>query len=238
MPQDDRHLTTEQCSAFLDQQLSPTEMVTCRTHLASCEQCQHVLAELQQTVSLLRALPPPVLPRSFMLPATTEIVPSSVRETQASAKGIATSRSTHRRLSTLRYGMQFVSALAAVVGVIFVLSGLLLTLENHSAGMTSATSYSSANGTSAKPTLQNATSTSKATTSVPLVRPLSPKLARTPSVQPSNEAVNKIKQIVPVVLLFDLSTASGRLGLGILLALAGMAGFTLFAQRKKREARR
>ncbi len=236
MPQDDRHLTTEQLSAFLDQQLPPTELAICSAHLTSCEQCQQGLVKLQQTVSLLRTLPPLALPRSFTLPATTEIASLSVRETQISGKSTPVSRSNKRQRSALRYSMRFVSALAAVIGIIFVLSGLLAMPGNHSISMTSATTNSSASGASTKPALQNTPNTSRPTT--PLVKPLSPKLASTPSVQPSNEPANKITQLVPVVLLFDVSTSSGRLRLGILLILAGMAGFTLFAQRKKREVHR
>ncbi|MBA2681641.1 MAG: hypothetical protein H0U76_25010, partial [Ktedonobacteraceae bacterium] len=65
----DRHLTTEELSALLDNHLAQEEAgEDHHGHLASCQQCQQELADLKQTVRLLHALPPPPLPRSFILP--------------------------------------------------------------------------------------------------------------------------------------------------------------------------
>ncbi|TMD29929.1 MAG: hypothetical protein E6J04_13720, partial [Chloroflexi bacterium] len=47
----DRHLTTEQLSAFLDAQLSPAEQVEYNAHIESCQRCQGALASLRQTVA-------------------------------------------------------------------------------------------------------------------------------------------------------------------------------------------
>ncbi|GAC1624569.1 MAG: hypothetical protein NVS4B7_15260 [Ktedonobacteraceae bacterium] len=77
------HLTTEQLSAFLDQQLSPQEQVICKLHLQTCEHCQSTLATLQQTVALLKALPAPSLPRSFVLPADVTYLQEQADERQS-----------------------------------------------------------------------------------------------------------------------------------------------------------
>lgn len=68
MLQEDRHLTIEQLSVFLDQELSAQEQANCQTHLDGCEACRNELMGLRQTVALLRALRPVELPREFLLP--------------------------------------------------------------------------------------------------------------------------------------------------------------------------
>ncbi|HLX39760.1 MAG TPA: zf-HC2 domain-containing protein, partial [Ktedonobacteraceae bacterium] len=71
----DRHLTTEQLSAFIDKQLAAEEQAACTAHLQTCQQCQQALAALRQTVMLLKALPQPALPRSFVLPTNLIVMP-------------------------------------------------------------------------------------------------------------------------------------------------------------------
>ncbi len=88
MQQHNEHPTIEQLSALLDQQLAPQEQATCDAHLRTCQQCQHTLLNLRQTVALLHALPKPELPRSFVLPApvtpmATHAVARHVRVTAA-----------------------------------------------------------------------------------------------------------------------------------------------------------
>jgi hypothetical protein len=111
----DRHLTTEQLSTLLDNSLSSeeeyeaTDVLNDTSHLKNCTLCQHELAELRQTVTLLRALPPPQLPRSFALPVSITQTPVP---TPASPK-------------VLPIALRSVSGLAAAIGIIFILSGLL-----------------------------------------------------------------------------------------------------------------
>ncbi|HEY7975335.1 MAG TPA: zf-HC2 domain-containing protein, partial [Ktedonobacterales bacterium] len=53
----------ERLSAYLDGELTDSELAALETHLPTCEQCQRELAALRQTRALLRALPTPALPR-------------------------------------------------------------------------------------------------------------------------------------------------------------------------------
>jgi hypothetical protein len=71
---DDRHpadweLQREQLSAYLDDELEPAERAALERHLPDCPRCQSELRELRELRGLLRALPVPALPRSFVLPA-------------------------------------------------------------------------------------------------------------------------------------------------------------------------
>ncbi|HEY3117458.1 MAG TPA: zf-HC2 domain-containing protein, partial [Chloroflexota bacterium] len=67
------HLTTEQLSASLDGQLSENERSIVEEHLASCPECLRELDELRQTVTLLRALPAAVPPRSIRIYESGEV---------------------------------------------------------------------------------------------------------------------------------------------------------------------
>src|SRR6266568_3115535 len=89
-----QHLTTEELSAFLDEQLSSQERTTIEAHLQTCERCQHELASLRQTVALLRALPQPALPRSFVLPAAKVPVSISVAAQKKELAAVGASGST------------------------------------------------------------------------------------------------------------------------------------------------
>ena len=127
MPLHNSHLTTEQFSAFLDQQLSAQEQSTCQTHLNTCDLCKQQLAELQQTVLLVRALPRAPLPRSFVLPvASTRPSEVGTGKEDTTPKR---ARQAHHRLLVLpssRTTMRIVSTLVAVLGLFFILSGLLM----------------------------------------------------------------------------------------------------------------
>src|SRR6185312_17309916 len=63
----------EQLSAALDGMLAPEEQTALDAHLAGCETCRRELEELRQVRMLLRALPEPALPRSFLLPTEGEL---------------------------------------------------------------------------------------------------------------------------------------------------------------------
>jgi hypothetical protein len=51
--------------------LSPAERRRVEAHLAYCAQCRARLRSIETTATLLRYLPPPSLPRSFLLPSST-----------------------------------------------------------------------------------------------------------------------------------------------------------------------
>lgn len=59
----------ELLSAALDGALSPAEQAELDAHLATCATCPAELSALRQVRTLLRAMPEPALPRSFLLPA-------------------------------------------------------------------------------------------------------------------------------------------------------------------------
>lgn len=62
-----RHVTTELMSAYLDTRVSEEERRYVENHLAACEPCSAALDSLRRTVAVLRAVPSPRLPRSFVI---------------------------------------------------------------------------------------------------------------------------------------------------------------------------
>jgi hypothetical protein len=58
----------EQLSAYLDGELAPDDRAALETHLVTCPACQAELDDLRGLRAMLRAMPAPALPRSFMLP--------------------------------------------------------------------------------------------------------------------------------------------------------------------------
>jgi hypothetical protein len=62
-----RHVTTELMSAYLDTRVSEEERRHVENHLAACETCSAALDSLRRTVAVLRAVPSPPLPRAFVI---------------------------------------------------------------------------------------------------------------------------------------------------------------------------
>jgi hypothetical protein len=135
----DQHLTTEQLSTWLDQQLVPEEQAYCRAHLEDCEQCQDVLDDLQQTVNLLQSLPQMEVPRSFALPADFKITFDGTEKKRVEQ---STAISSRRLPTPLRRTLRTVSALVAVIGLFFALSGFVAMLSQVHPGATSTSSVS------------------------------------------------------------------------------------------------
>ena len=151
--QKDRHLTTEQLSAFLDKQLSMQEQAACEAHLQSCQQCQGLLDDLRQTVALLHALPQPALPRSFVLPAevlrpAATRTPLSINEGRRRVEQSAQERGQLRR-SVLRSTLRTMSTIAAVIGFIFLLSAIPILHGGAASSTGGAASGSSTNAPAA-----------------------------------------------------------------------------------------
>ncbi len=243
---DERHLTTEQLSAYIDKQLSAQEQAAYAAHLQSCAQCQQALVGLQQTVALLRALPQPSLPRSFTLPAGASYLqerPSLQALPTAPAPHLTTRQTAWQRY--MRGSLRAVSTIAAVLGLIFLLSGLVITLPRGGMGSaTSATSNTASSGTSPRyaqdTTATSATATSVAhdeqkNTRVPVSKP-TPTVAapvRTPAVvtpaTPTSEQPQPTAQ--PLAGLFTpLSLQVG----GFILFALGIVG-VLLTRRKQRD---
>ena len=239
----DEHLTTEQLSAFLDKELSPQEQAIVDAHLDTCQRCQLVLADLRQTVAMLRALPTVEVPRSFTLPARI----AAVQEQPAPGNPVVIPISQRKRAR--RNGLQGViramSALAAILGLIFILSSFAATLPQGSA--TSSTSSGSANTTAPSAATQNgatprdqsqtrAPGTQPGVEKSPLVRP-----SQTPTPTPSPIASGAVKQGTPTggaahsdraspVVLY-LNGPTGHLVIGSVLFVLGILGFALTRRR-------
>ena len=62
------HCSKNRLSCYLDGQLSEREATRVDEHLDECETCRNDLESLRATVALLRAAPPPCMPRSVVIP--------------------------------------------------------------------------------------------------------------------------------------------------------------------------
>lgn len=243
MAQQDRHLTTEDLSAFLDGQLSPTERAQWESHLHTCEQCQHELADLRLTVKLMRALPQPTLPRSFALPADAGF--STVTPIAASSRTQRATAAAPRRWPLYaRNAVRVVSTLAAVLGLFFLLSGLIGT--NGMGGTPTASNSSASAPSFAAQQHPSTTNSGGAASGNGAATPQAASAQRQPSPQPAlptptqpeagpvhngaamQPADRENLQPVntsPIATYFDLSTGGGRATLGLLLLVVGLIGF-------------
>jgi hypothetical protein len=238
--QQDQHLTTEQLSTLLDQQLTPEEQAYCSAHLAECEQCQDMLDNLQQMVNLLQSLPQLEVPRSFALPADfkiTQITSDGNRQQQAD-QSIATPP---RRLPTpLRRTLSTVSALVAVIGLFFALSGFVAIFQ-PSASM-SAVPMANSTNSSAGSQIQQAPQTKSQITkgndnntadfSTPTVQATNKPQPQSLST-PSSPTGTNSTATWSILSFLDFNQSGVRLSIGILLIILGGMGFILFAQRLK-----
>jgi anti-sigma factor RsiW len=237
----DEHLTTEQLSAFVDRQLSSEEQAVFDAHMSTCRQCQHNLADLRLTVALLRAMPEEQVPRSFVLPAALAPVP--VRTIGQDTTVTPTARKQHARFNTLRRSVRVVSALAAVLALLIIVSGLLPPLHygaNESATTAAPVSSSgSANTTHAPvstPNVQKPTDVQSNARTV-TVTP-SPVASQTPG--PTGTATTKASTVAPndqgptVLPVFDFSQPLVRLSLGVL--LLALSIIVLVVTRRRRSS--
>ena len=237
------HPTTEQLSAYLDKQLTPHEQAVFDAHFQTCQRCQQRLAELRYTVSLVHALPKVEAPRSFTLP--TGISPISIEHARRDREQLPNQR---RRAShsMLRRTVRVVSTLAAVLGILFVLSGLLstFTLFGHIGGasLSSAPASNSAGQSNQRPSVlgPNDSTTATSRANVPpygaATKPVVPtptaeraKSTRTPS---SGSIPTNQGPIIPPAL--DITMPEGRLGIGMLVLFLGIIG--LIATRRRHGA--
>jgi len=242
------HLTTEQLSALIDKQLSMEEEAICRVHLQTCEQCQERLAGLQQTSALLRAMPQLEVPRSFALPTGVRYLQDRPERQEAEQEEVGVSPPARRRRWTyyLQRSLRATSTIAAVIGLVFLLSGVL---PHPGAGTTtSATvpSTSSANNhvQSNNQAAPDLTATSKTqisgdgqTSTVGKLTPkTTPKPASTPGfvkstpVETGHQNATPPEQPQPSII--DLNTPLGRQEVGFVLLFLGIAGVFLTRRRR------
>ncbi|HYU74818.1 MAG TPA: zf-HC2 domain-containing protein [Ktedonobacteraceae bacterium] len=252
---DDRHLSTTQLSAFIDKQLSEQELAVCNAHLETCQQCQSALAGLKQTVAFLQALPEPALPRSFALSeGFTYLQERPERQGEQQARANPPVR---RRLGAyyVQRSLRVASTIAAVIGLVFLLSGLLPMLP-HGESASTGSNAPAASSSGQRPSLvrPGITSTSSAATATaqkaasadqhgtavrtPIPSPTSgtANAALTPTriKGSSNQNPSKNTSTQPSLPLLDLGTPLGRQEAGFTLLVLGIVG-VLLTRRRPRE---
>jgi hypothetical protein len=255
----DRHLTTEQLSLLLDQAITSsegtvepdsTDLDDLQVHLRDCEQCQQELAELRQTVMLLRAMPQPQLPRAFALPVGILQTPARAESVSISQPvqpvALHAQRQKQRKAMSMRLVLRTASGLAAAIGILCVLSGLfngipfLSNTSNGNRGIISLGQPSGIerNGSLVTPKTTNTNdqqsphrgnAAQQAPTPATAPPTSAPRLV--PSTQPQSAGSSPINSILNI-LSFILGP-EGRVGTGILLFLIGACGFTYFKQHTK-----
>jgi negative regulator of sigma E activity len=228
----------EQLSALLDNELGTQERAELEAHLATCADCRAELASLQRARSLLRALPQPSLPRSFTLPlgsATIQELPRQAVSAGHPARqtgGAQPARNTHRRRPA--QVLQWISTIAAVLGIIVLLSGVFTT-RTFSNEATSASSMNTNQRPSASAGQPTSTTNSEpdrtpSTThpTVPTTAPTNGSITSTPE-PPFSQGASPSP---------DLGSSLGTLitstGLGVLLLLLSVCGFAIaWAMRRR-----
>ena len=234
--QENGHLTTEQLSALLDGEVSKEEQTQWEAHVDTCQQCQQELVSLRRTVALLRALPEPALPRSFVLSADVAgpiALPAlaDTPQTVAPTPGRRTAQP-RERIPYLREAFRTLSAIAAMIGIVFFLSGLLPMLM-HSRSTVSSTPSSSTHTSPVQPSSQPSGMTpsivGRSTPSVAKTQP-----GDTVNQPGNNQTHGPVPAEWPTILIFNLSTPEGRQGAGIILFILGIMGYVLFKRRRQR----
>ena len=197
------------------------------------------MTELRSTVALLRAMPRADVPRSFTLPTAIGLPP-----VQPARVNTEPPRRQRVLNYTLRRTVRVVSTLAAVLGFLFILSGLLANLQFPGGGGTTAApalqsvnpqaSQATKTGPSAVGSNDRGTpkvgKVTEPATKTPAAAQLTPTLTATPanntvSPPPANQAPT-----IPPAL--DPSRPEGRLSLGLLLLLFSIIG--LLTTRRRR----
>lgn len=238
MSQLDRHLTTEQLSASLDGQAEEQSQI--EGHLKSCDQCRQRLTDLRQTVALLRALPQPELPRSFMLPIETSHVATRPEAARSHTKQTAASRPRVVAFpGYLRNTIRAVSTLAALLGIVFLFSALPLGhggtsattgsgSANNSVPFDKAQQQSPTSPSAQGSTLQNQQKSEGATATAQA----KPSTAVTPP-QSSSTDSTKQQPAPPLPSPLALTTASGRAIWGAILLIISIIGALLLRRLRQ-----
>jgi len=232
----DRHPTIEQLSAYLDGQFSSEELSIWHTHLNTCQECQQTLAELRKAVALLQALPQPTLPRSFTLPADSVVTRLAPVQSLTPIPLHAAPR--RQAWSSYMRGMvRTVSTIAALVGIVLLLSGLVGIAPSRGGATTassSARSYAPATeqqGRALTPSIYGPhksppPGTSEATPATASGN--SPHGTQPKSANPTFAQTNQSNPWQFLLHVFDVSTPGGRALLGTVLLIVALAGFVFF----------
>jgi len=228
--QHDEHLTTERLSAFLDKQLAPQEQAAFDAHVSTCQECQGKLADLRLTVALVRALPQEEVPRSFVLPS--RLMPVAERPLHRRAGATPVTRQRRVRAHALQRTVRVISTLAAVLALIFIISGIL-PLVHFGGGATSTASYGSSAET--KPS-SNSTVHVKGTATAGRLQGAAGSETPTPTqaarVQSNTGSSPSTAPPPPLPPALDLGQPEGRLALGALLLVLGIIGLIITRRRR------
>jgi anti-sigma factor RsiW len=132
----------EQLSAYLDNEVDERERAALEQHLPTCEECRRALEELGQSRALLRALPAPALPRSFLLPETGAVPEPLSRSGRSSAA--AHSSSDQRSVTRRARALQWIGGLVAALGLFLLIGTTLAGGFNSPAARSSESSFGGA----------------------------------------------------------------------------------------------
>ncbi len=138
------HASTEQLSALVDERVEPEEQHLLTGHIQGCLTCASELSDLRTVRNLLRSLPVILPPRSFVIPAESEIGPAS---------------STRSRFGKLIPITRYLGALAAVFCVVlFSVDATTMGLDwsTPAPGAPASASRPLSNSTAAKPAPKSA----------------------------------------------------------------------------------
>jgi hypothetical protein len=237
----DEHLTTEQLSAFFDKQLSPEEQAIFGAHMSTCQQCQRNLADLRLTVSLLRAMPEEAVPRSFVLPGSLAPVPQRTARRDTTITPVPQKQRV--RFNTLRRSVRVVSALAAVLALMFIISGILPPLHfgaSESSSTAAPVSSSSGAATNTSHTAISTPNVQETAVSHPQegVATTTRTPATTPSAAPTGTATKNASTGTPADQgsstppAIDLSQPVVRLSLGIIVLALSIIGLIVTRRRR------
>ena len=219
---DERHLTTEQLSAYIDKQLSAQEQAEYAAHMQGCARCQQALVDLQQTAALLRMLPQPSLPRSFALPAGV----SHLQERPALQAVPTAPRPPTRQpiwQHYMRRSLRAVSTIAAVIGLIFLLSSVVISLPRGGGASTSSGSTAAPAATQHRNLVPGSTDKGATPTIASNTKPTAPAARPTPANSPAQ----------PSLPLPNLATPLGLQEVGFILFVLGAIGVLLTRRRQR-----
>ena len=224
----------EQLSALLDNQLDAQERAALEAHLRDCAECQAELASLRQTRAVLRALPQPALPRNFTLPlnfgaetTTPQAEPAHRPAPQPAQRPRALPRAREQRWRRPVQVMQWLSTVAAVLGLVLLCSSAFSSI--HLAAGGTATSSQSNGASAPQPTRYSTppvartentlpgTGSPVATRETPAPTPTpATGLGTTPGGPPENQSSN-----------LDFQWLVSATGLGVLLLILSVCGFVV-----------
>lgn len=230
---DDPEQLNETLSAYLDGALPTKEREALERHLDGCAECQRELAGLARVGVLLRALPEPDLPRSFILPETATHQARAISAGQAPAWTRAA---------------QWAGGLVAAFGLGLLVLGALPNVGPATAGFSlDRHSSSAAGGATSAPAVAPATASATATpdntqlyAGSPVATGGTPQVTATPTSTPAPTSSATPSSVYGPVNAGQADRGGAGASLepvGAALLIGGGAALTLGAVRRRRSRR-